>query len=152
MSGPMTVILRPPDDDRELLAVEPGGGTPPRMLSGHLCAHDSHRRWRVPGEHPNPSCYMCNGLDEALLLMLGGKIVAMGCDRAARVITARTVRRVRTAGTGVIRSFSPQSRYFAGRAAPGGPWGLLDLCDAWREEGGGVIFIDEDGNVVEGGA
>lgn len=89
------------------------------------------------------------GTPSALLLVLDGATVAMGIDRAARTLTARTVAHVMSTGTGAIRAFGVQGRYKVERRGDVfGPWGVLDLCDAWTLEGARVVLL-RDGREVE---
>lgn len=166
---PGRLVLVPPADDRLLLAREPGGGRVPthswleRLPTGLAvsdrepcseCPTVGMEQWR-PAQRSAAGCCairgggsICARADEpgaqgqqvGLLLVERGEPVPMGLDRAARAITARTVQRVRAAGTGTIRAFSPLATYTIPRAAPMAQWGVLDLCDAWEAEGGRVVL------------
>lgn len=166
----MRIVLVPPPGDTTLLADEPGGGRVPvhrwlEPLPAGLVVTDRLPCSECPrarNEDWNPrmrdaagvcaiSRVVCARADEpgaqgevtGMLLVDKGEPVLMAVDRAARALGARTLTRVNTTGTGVLRLFSPQPKYRVPRA-PGcwDPWGILDLCDAWEAEGARVVVGD----------
>lgn len=69
-----------------LLAPGPCGARPPRVVSGHVCAYESHREWQTDEDGPR-DCYMCRHPLEALPLWWDGALVPEGWDRAARCVS-----------------------------------------------------------------
>lgn len=120
----MNTLLIVPDDD-SLLAPEPGDARPPTMRSSRSCAYDKHRRWRPPGEHPNPSCYMCQHLDEALLLVHEGKPVPLGIFRLWHMAENSPIADLQRALTGGI----DLAQWAASLRRNGRPLGTLRNAD-----------------------
>ena len=88
----LTVLLIPPDGDAALLAPEWCGGRVPEMHRDVLAP---------PGWSPQPApAWHIEGVsptyERALVLVLDGAPVAMGCDRAVRWVNAGERAQLRT--------------------------------------------------------
>jgi hypothetical protein len=87
VSDIVAVLVVPADKDPgRLLEPGPCDAMPPVVVSGHLCAHDGHRRWQLRSDFAGDGCYMCHYPLRALPLWWNGALVAEGWDRARRVV------------------------------------------------------------------
>jgi hypothetical protein len=111
--GPLTILLVPPPGDTALLADEAGGVVP--QTQGYACNDEAHGLWWALSERSDaPICEVCSAHKRwqegrALVLVLDGAPVAMGCDRAARWVHAKAGGHSPTIGPKVEQEWTAES-------------------------------------------